>query len=143
MTYADQAGPGASSSVPRPAPPGMYSDPASALVLPGGVRLASRARVAASFILGLLLFCATLGIGYIAWSLFTWAHGQTPAQRMLNLRCWLPEPRRMAGRDEMAMRQVVGFFLCGGLIWGFFVWLVSSNLRSAGDLLAGTVVLHD
>jgi uncharacterized RDD family membrane protein YckC len=49
----------------------------------------------------------------------------------------------MAGRDEMAVRQVLGFFLCGGLIWGFFVWLIGNNLRSAGDLLAGTVVLHD
>jgi uncharacterized RDD family membrane protein YckC len=49
----------------------------------------------------------------------------------------------VAGWDEMGIRQVLGFFLCGGLIWGFFVWLVSNNLRSAGDLLAGTVVLHD
>jgi uncharacterized RDD family membrane protein YckC len=72
-------------------------------------------------LLGLLLFSATLGIGYIAWSLFTWGQG----------------------RDEMAVRQVLGFFLCAGLLWGFFVWLVSSKQRSAGDLLAGTVVLHD
>ena len=49
----------------------------------------------------------------------------------------------MAGRDEMGIRQVLGFFLCGGLIWGVFVWLFSQNRRSAGDLLAGTVVLPD
>ena len=42
-----------------------------------------------------------------------------------------------------AVRQVLGFFLCGGLLWGFFVWLAGGNRRSAGDLLAGTVILHD
>ncbi|HEX4259143.1 MAG TPA: RDD family protein [Streptosporangiaceae bacterium] len=129
--------------LPPQAPPGMYFDPASKLVLPQGVRLASRAQVAAALLLGLLLFGATLGIGYITWSMFAWSQGQTPAQRILNLRCWLPEPRRVADRDDMAVRQVLGFFLCGGLLWGFFVWLVSSSQRSAGDLLAGTVILHD
>jgi hypothetical protein len=43
----------------------------------------------------------------------------------------------------MGIRQVLGFFLGGGLIWGFFVWLISKNRRSAGDLWPGTVVLHD
>jgi uncharacterized RDD family membrane protein YckC len=49
----------------------------------------------------------------------------------------------VADRDNMAVRQVLGFFFCGGLIWGLFVWLASSNLRSAGNLIAGTVVLHN
>jgi uncharacterized RDD family membrane protein YckC len=143
VTDAQQARPGYQQFASPQAPPGMYFDPASELVLPQGVRLASRARVAAAFILGLLLFCVTLGIGYIVWGVFTWGQGQTPAQRILNLRCWLTHDGRVAGRDEMGIRQVLGFFLCGGLIWGFFVWLISRNRRSAGDLLAGTVVLHD
>lgn len=121
----------------------MYFDPASKLALPQGVRLASRARVAASLLLGLLLFGVTLGIGYVTWSFFAWSQGRTPAQRILSLRCWLPESRRVAERDDMGVRQVLGFFLCSGLIWGFFVWLVSNSQRSAGDLLASTVVLHD
>jgi len=141
MADAQQASPGYQQfALPQP-PPGMYFDPASELVLPQGVRLASRAQVAAAFILGLLLFGVTLGIGYIAWSAFTWGQGQTPAQRLLSLRCWLTQDGRVAGRDEMAIRQVLGFFLCGGLIWGFFVWLSGKSQRSAGDLLAGTVVV--
>jgi RDD family len=115
----------------------------SELVLPPGARLASRAQVAAAFALALLLFAVTLGIGYIAWGAVTWGQGQTPAQRILSLRCWLTQDGRVAGRDEMGTRQVLGLFLCGGLIWGVFVWLFSKNRRSAGDLLAGTVVLHD
>ncbi|MGD0701334.1 MAG: RDD family protein [Trebonia sp.] len=111
--------------------------------LPPDLRLASRAQVAASFLLGLLLFAVTLGIGYIGWSVFTWGHGQTPAQRIISLRCWLPQDGRVAGRDEMAIRQVLGLFLSAGLVWGFFVWLLSKTRRSAGDLWAGTVVLYD
>ena len=97
-------------SGPPQAPPGVYIDPVSQLVLPQGGRLAGRARVAAALILGVLLFTVTLGIGYIAWSAFTWGRGQTPAQRILNLRCWLPQDGRLAGRDEMAIRQILGFF---------------------------------
>jgi uncharacterized RDD family membrane protein YckC len=129
--------------VPQQAPPGTYFDPASRLILPQGLRIASRARVAAALILALLLFSVTPGIGYIAWSLFEWGQGRTPAQRILGLRCWLPQACQVAERDDMAVRQVLGFFFCGGLIWGVFIWLASSYLRSAGDLLAGTVVLHD
>jgi uncharacterized RDD family membrane protein YckC len=143
MTDAQRIRPGNEQLALPQAPPGMYLDPASGLVLPQGVKLASRTRVAAALILGLLLFCVTAGIGYIGWSVFTWGQGRTPAQRILNLRCWLTQDGRVAGRDEMRIRQVLGFFFCGGLIWGFFVWLLSKNRRSAGDLLAGTVVLHD
>ena len=142
MTEAHEIRRGYEQFVPLQAPPGMYFDPASELFLPQGVRLASRAQVARAWFLGLLLFSVTLGIGYIAWSLFEWGQGRTPAQRILGLRCWLPEACQVAERDDMAVRQVLGFFFCGGFIWGVFVWLASSNLRSAGDLLAGTVVLH-
>jgi uncharacterized RDD family membrane protein YckC len=129
--------------VPPKAPPGMYFDPASELFLPQGVRLASRGRVAAAWLLGLLLFAFTLVIGYVTWSLFVWEQGRSPAQRMLGLRCWLPEPRRVAGRGRMALRQVSGFCINGELLAGFFIWLTGKRLRSVGDLLAGTVVLHD
>jgi uncharacterized RDD family membrane protein YckC len=125
------------------APPGMYFDPASELFLPHGVRLASRQRVAAAWFLGLLLFGVTLGIGYVAWSLFAWEQGRSPAQRILGLRCWLPEPRRVAGRKQMALRQIAGFCLNGELLSGFLIWLTGRRLRSVGDFFAGTVILHD
>lgn len=99
--------------------------------------------MARAWFLGLLLFSATLGIGYIAWSLFAWAQGQTPAQRILSLRCWLPEARRVAGRKKTAERQITGFFLNGQLLSGLFIWLTSKNLRSVGDFFASTVLLHD
>jgi len=143
MTEAQQVGRGYRQFVPLQAPPGMYFDPACELFLPQGVGLASRGRVAAAWFLGLALFSITLGIGYIAWSLFAWRHGRSPAQRILSLRCWLPEPRRVADRDDMAVRQVLGFCLNGQLLSGFFIWLVGKSLRSVGDFFAGTVILHD
>jgi uncharacterized RDD family membrane protein YckC len=143
MTEAQEVRRGYEQFAPPQAPPGMYSDPVSGLFLPQGVRLASRERVAAAWFLGLLLFSVTLGISYVTWSLFAWGQGRSPAQRMLSLRCWLPEPRRVAGRKQMALRQITGFCLNGQLLSGFFIWLASRDLRSVGDFFAGTVILHD
>lgn len=143
MTEAQALRRGYEQFIPPQAPPGMYYDPASELVLPEGVRLASRGQVARAWFLGLLLFIVTLGVGYLVWSLLVWGQGRTPAQRMLSLRCWLPEPRRLAEREQMAQRQITGFFLNGQLLFGFFIWLTSKHLRSVGDFFAGTVVLYD
>jgi hypothetical protein len=46
---------------------------------------------------------------------------------MLSLRCWLPEPRRVAEREQMAQRQIIGFFLNGQLLSGFLIWLTSKK----------------
>lgn len=143
MTEAQQVRRGYQQFVPPQVPPGMYFDPASELLLPQGVRLASRGQVAAAWFLGLLLFSVTLGIGYIIWSLFAWRHGRSPAQRILSLRCWLPEARRVAGRKQTALRQITGLCLNGQLLSGFFIWLTGKQLRSAGDFFAGTVIVHD
>ena len=143
MTEAQEVRRGYEQFVPPQPPPGMYFDPASELILPHGVPLASRRQVARAWLLGLLLFSVTLGIGYITWSLFTWGQGRTPAQRILSLRCWLPGPRRVAGRKQTAQRQITGFFLNGQLLSGFFIWLTSKDLRSVGDFFASTVILHD
>jgi hypothetical protein len=71
-----------------PVPPGMYFDHKSGLVLPEGVQPRTIGRVVAAYTVAVLLFIVTLGIGYIVWSLVTWGHGQTPAQRLFGLRCW-------------------------------------------------------
>lgn len=128
--------------VPPRVPPGRYFDRQSWLILPEGVRPASRGRVAASYLLGVGLFILTAGVGYLAWGIVLWGHGQTPAQRLLDLRCWRPETGRVASREHMALRQVTGL-LNGELLIGPIIWLTSKSLNSLGDLLAGTVVLHD
>lgn len=143
MTRAEGAGRGYEQFLPSQPPAGMYVDSASGLFLPQGVHLATRGQVAAAWFLGLFLFIVTLGIGYVTWSLFVWEQGRSPAQRMLGLRCWLPEARLVAGREETAQRQILGFCLNGQLLSGFFIWLISVDRRSVGDVLAGTVILSD
>ena len=129
--------------VPPRVAPGMWFDPDTWLMLPQGVRTAGKGRVAASFFLSIGLFIATLGLGYLIWQVVAWDQGQTPAQRLLGLRCWRRDTREVAGRKHMALRQVTGLFLNGELLMGPLLWLNSKELNSVGDVFAGTVVLYD
>ena len=129
--------------VPPPVPPGMWFDRDTWLILPQGVRPASKGRVAASYALAIGLFIATLGAGYLIWATVAWAQGQTPAQLLLGLRCFRRDSGRVAGRGHMALRQVTGLFLNGELLVGPLIWLGSKELNSVGDFFAGTVVLYD
>ena len=128
---------------PPSVPAGMYFNRDSGLVLPQGVRPRSIGRVVAAYVLAVLLFIVTLGIGYLAWEIVTWGGGQTPAQKLLGLRCWRPETGRVASRAHMAIRQVTGLFLNGELLMGPFILLASKDKASVGDFFVGTVVLHD
>jgi uncharacterized RDD family membrane protein YckC len=128
--------------VPPPVPPGMWFDRVSWLILPQGVRLAPKGRVAASWFLAVGLFIVTLGVGYLAWALVTWDQGQTPAQRLLGLRCWRRDTSSVAARRPMTLRQATGL-LNGELLIGPLIWLGSKDLNSVGDFFAGTVVLYD
>ena len=121
----------------------MDPDRISALGLPEGTRPARNGRVAAAYALAVLLFAVTLGVGYLAWSAVTWGHGQTPAQRILGLRCWHPAAGGFAGRGRMALRQFTGLVLNGELFIGVFIMLSGMSEVSVGDVFAGTVVVSE
>jgi len=108
---------------PPVAPPGMYYHHDSGLLLPQGARLASRGQVIVCYLLAVLLFAVTLGVGYLLWALATWGSGQTPAQRLLHLRCWRPDAWRLAGRPRMALRQVINLLMDGELLAGVLIIL--------------------
>jgi hypothetical protein len=126
-------------------PSGMRYDGEARLVLPADTRYAAaRVRVLAGVALGFLLFAGTLGIGYLAWSIATWGRGQTPAQRLLELRCWNPGTGRVPGRWQMAERQFLGLSLSGLSLIVLLFFVVSGNGQtSVGDFVLGTIVLHD
>jgi hypothetical protein len=135
-------------SGPRVLPQGTYYDPASGLVLPEGVKLASVGRRIGAFFLALLLYVLTLGIGYIIWGLIVWGRGQTPALQALGMRCWRPETQRVAGWWWMALREIVGgfiesFFSFIGVIASFTLMAVGRERKCLHDHIAGTVVLYD
>jgi uncharacterized RDD family membrane protein YckC len=110
---------------------------------PAGARLVSNGQVVRAYALALLLFIVTLGVGYLAWSIATWGEGQTPAQRILGLRCWHPATGRTASRGRMALRQLTGLAFNGQFLLGVIILLSDMNEVSVGDVLAGTVVLCD
>jgi uncharacterized RDD family membrane protein YckC len=121
----------------------MYSVLESRPELPEDAPPAGVGRVVAVYALAVALFIVTLGIGYLAWSVVTWGQGQTPAQRILGLRCWDRKTGRVAGRWRMALRQFTGVLLNGQALIGVFILLSDMNAVSVGDVLAGTVVLRD
>jgi uncharacterized RDD family membrane protein YckC len=133
---------------PGTAPPGMYFDPASGLVLPEGVQLAPIGRRIGAWFLSIPLAIVTLGIGYIVWGLIVWGRGQTPALQLLGMRCWRPESQRVAGWGWMALRETVGRIAEGilsviTLLLSFILMCTGKERKSLHDLVAGTVVLHD
>ncbi|MBO0728482.1 MAG: RDD family protein [Acidimicrobiaceae bacterium] len=129
------------------APPGMYFDPVSGLVLPEGVELASVARRVGAFFLSIGLAIVTLGIGYLIWGLIVWGGGRTPALQVLGMRCWRPETERVAGWWWMALREVVGRILLDITVLiavaSFILMLVTRRRLALHDVVAGTVVLRD
>ena len=128
---------------PASVPPGTYFDRGSWLVLPEGTRPARISQVIAAYALAVLLFILTLGAGYLIWAVVTWGQGQTPAQRLLGLRCWRPDTGRVADRKHMAIRQVTGLLFNGEALIGVFILFVGESLNSVGDFFAGTTVLYD
>lgn len=130
------------------APPGMYFDQASGLMLPQGVELASSGRRIGAYFLAIPLAIVTLGIGYVIWGLIVWANGQTPALQVLGMRCWRPEEGRIAGFWWMALREIVGRIAEGilsfiTLLISLILMLTRPDRRCLHDLIAGTVVLYD
>jgi uncharacterized RDD family membrane protein YckC len=115
----------ATSQVTVAAPPGMYFDPVSELMLPNGVQLASIGRRIGAWFLAIPLAIVTLGIGYLIWGLIVWGRGQTPALQVLGMRCWRPETNRVT------------------LLVSFILICTGKERKTLHDYIAGTVVLHD
>lgn len=132
---------------PPEVPAGMYYDPSTELVLPNGTQLASHARRIGAWFLSIVLFIATLVVGYIIWGLIVWGRGQTPTYQLLGMRCWRPETKRVAGWGWMALREVVGRLVEGAFgivaLASFIMFLVLKQRRTIHDYIGGTVVVRD
>ena len=140
--------PAANPAFPPEAPPGMYLEPSSGLLLPSGTQLASSARRIGAYFLSIPLVIITLGIGYMIWGAIVWGRGQTPALQVLGMRCWRPETGRVAGWWWMALREIIGRLVEGifgflTLILSFILMLATREHRCIHDMVAGTVVLYD
>lgn len=142
------AGYGYGQPAPGVMPPGLYFDPASGLLLPEGVQLASIGRRIGVYFLAIPLAIVTLGIGYLIWGVIVWGRGQTPALQVLGMRCWRPETNRVASWGWMALRDIIGRLVESilsiiTLLISFILMCANKERKTLHDLIAGTVVLYD
>ncbi|MDI1462722.1 RDD family protein [Catellatospora sp. KI3] len=114
-------------------------------------QLAGLGRRLAGFALELLLCAATLVVGWLAWSVYEWRHGRTPAKRLLGLRVVDAVSAEPAGLRTMALRQgayalgVVGLFGAATLGLGWVVaalFVLSPTRQAMWDRLAFTAVVR-
>jgi len=118
------------------------------LVLPPGVELASTGRRIGAYFLAIPLAIVTLGIGYIIWGAILWGKGQTPALKVLGMRCWHPDTQSVPGFGRMALREIIGRIVDGvlsfiTLLISFIFFLTRDDRRTLHDIVAGTVVVYD
>jgi uncharacterized RDD family membrane protein YckC len=132
-----------------PVPAGFYYHHSSGLVLPEGTRLASVGRRIGAYILAVLLFACTLGIGYIVWDAFGWSSGRTPTQLMLRMQTYQPATlskpswQRQFGREVAWLVYNIPYVGWVAGLASFVVFLVRKDHRTLHDLITETVVLHD
>ena len=94
--------------------------------------LASRGRRLAAFLLDIVLFTVTLGIGWLIWLLVVGQRGQNPAKQLLGIHVVRGDGNR-AGLGWMLLREIV-------LKFGVFVAL-DLLLRLAREDVAGLITL--
>jgi uncharacterized RDD family membrane protein YckC len=147
MTTADQP-------QPPPAPPPSavqtYGAPAG---IPAGMELSSVGKRLGGYLLDLLLFVVTLGVGWIIWSLVVWARGQSPGKQILKMKCVKIKTGRRATWGTMALREFVGKYLVMSLISAatagigtivlYFMLLWTQKRQELWDFIADTIVVDD
>ena len=131
-----------------PAAPAYPVAPAPAADLPE----ASPGQRFASFGLDLVLMAATLVVGWLIWSCFTFPRGQSPAKSLLGQRVVRQDTGQAAPWSDMFLRNVIlqfGLtllsipFLGLPLLVGGGLVLSGDGRQTAWDRLAGTRVVVD
>lgn len=117
------------------------------------IHLSSPGRRLGGYILEVILIVLTLGIGWLAWTVFvTASQGQTPAKKLLHMRVVKIQSHKVAGWGEMFLREVIYKFATGVLITLFtfglgvilYAWLLwDRNGQQLWDKMGATIVVDD
>jgi hypothetical protein len=110
--------------------------------------MSSRRRRAAAHVLEGVLVVATLGVGWLAWSLVVWRRGQTPAKQLLRMRCIDTWTGRAAGFRTMARREAADKWLPTVATLGLWMFaggmlVLGERRECAWDKTAGAIVIDD
>jgi uncharacterized RDD family membrane protein YckC len=98
--------------------------------------------------LDVVLFVATVGVGWVLWSAVVWRHGQTPAKRLMRMRCIDTRVGSAARFRTMAHREVGLKWLPGVLTLGLGLAVggavsLGERRESLWDKGAKTIVIDD
>jgi uncharacterized RDD family membrane protein YckC len=135
-----------------PSPSGDRYGPAASTPLPAGVVVSSVGRRLGGYLLDVLLFIVTLGIGWIIWSLVVWNRSVTPGKQLLGMKVVKKDTGLRASYGTMALREVIGRWLVIALIAAvcsivalvlYFMLVWDKDRQELWDKIAGTIVVDD
>ncbi len=119
---------------------GFSVDPSPATLDPTTM-LAPRARRFGGFVLDLILFIFTLGVGWLIWSLVIWQKSQTPAKYLLKMRVVKLESRSGASYGIMFLRQIGISALYNLIIYIIGLSTNNETIVAIGSLISLVAVL--
>ena len=100
-----------------------------------------------AYLLDALLIIVTLVIGWLVWWVICWQTGQSPAKRIMKMRCMSVETNLCAGMGEMAMRELVGKYLLSSVTCGITTIVggvqILQGQQPLWDKIAKTVLIED
>jgi uncharacterized RDD family membrane protein YckC len=110
-------------------------------------RLATPGRRFVGYLLYIVLFIVTLGIGYIIWDLISWKKGQTPVYRIMKMQVVKKDTGQPADFGTMFVRGFLGSILQGlvdAIVIGYILLFMpfwDKDNQMLWDKISGTVVL--
>lgn len=125
------------------------TDVASADVPPPSSKaMSSPRRRARSLVLEVVLVVVTLGVGWLAWSVVLWRRGQTPAKRLMRMRCIDTRSGAAAGAGTMAARELALKWVPGLATLGLTLMIgglvaLGERHEAMWDKAARTIVIDD
>jgi uncharacterized RDD family membrane protein YckC len=126
--------------------------PAQNTPLPPGVVVSSVGKRLGGYALELVLIFATIGIGWLIWSLIVWGQSTTPSKQLLHMKVIKKDTGLRASYGTMALRELVGKALIMSVISFvcpivplvlYFMLLWDQDRQELWDKIAGTIVVDD
>lgn len=118
----------------------------------GTPELSSVGKRFGAYLLEVVLFIVTLGIGWLIWALIILGRGQTPAKQIMNMRVVEMDSGQAAGWGKMFVREVllkgIGMTIVSSVTFGLglilYFWLTwDDKNQELWDKAVSTVVVDD